>query len=141
MPDDAAPQVKAPVTPAKRVEQYILLRDKIKAIQERHKAELAPLNDALFKVNGMLLNHLNEIGSDSITVKGVGTAYKKTTSSATLADAAEFRRHVIGTESWELVDMKANAPKVAEYIAEHGDVPPGVNFTTRTDVGVRRGDT
>lgn len=131
---------KPVVTPAKRLEQFIAVRDKIEQMKERHKQELAPLNDALIKLNGILLQHCIDQGIDSIKVSGVGTAYKKSTNSASIADPVAFQRHVIGTEAWELADWKANAPAVAKYIEEHGDAPPGVNFSVRVNMGVRRGD-
>lgn len=124
---------------AKRVGQYVALRDKIKSIKDRHKAELAPFNEALDQLNGMLLHHLDSIGSDSATTKGVGTVYRTMNRRASIADAANFRRYVIGAEAWDLCDWKANAPAVEAFIEEHKSPPPGVNFRTEYEVGVRRG--
>jgi hypothetical protein len=51
-----------------------------------------------------------------------------------------FRRFVIDQENWEMIDWRANAPSVATYIEDNGDVPPGVNFRQVAVVGVRRGN-
>lgn len=133
MTEEAAPKIDI----AKRTDQYIRLRDKIKDIKDRHKKELAPYNDALEQLNNMLLGFLNDTNQDNASVRDVGTVYKKTKVSATIEDASDFNRHVIGTEAWHLVDWRANAPAVEAYIEEHQETPPGVKYSTYTDVGVR----
>lgn len=124
---------------AKRVDQYIRLRDKIKEIQKRQKEELTPYLDALDRLNTMLVDHLTTVGSDSATVNGVGTVYKNPRKSATIADGSEFKRHVIGAGAWDLADWKANAIAVEAFINEHGEPPPGVNYNVTIVAGVRRG--
>lgn len=123
----------------KRIGQFVQLRDKIKEMEDRHKAELKPYKEALETLNGMLLGFLLTTGQDNAAVKGVGTAYKKVKKSATIADAAAFRRHVIGGQLWDLIDFRANVTEVSRVIDETGEPPPGINYSTLVDVGVRRG--
>lgn len=124
---------------AGRVEQYIALRDKIKMLDDEHKKEMEPYRDALEKLNEILLNHLNEIKSDSASVNGVGTVYRTAKESASLADASAFMDFVIANEQWDLLDRKANVTAVRDYMqANTGDLPPGVNYQKRFVVGVRR---
>ena len=123
---------------AKRIGQYVALRDKKKAIQDKHKAELKPYNDALETLEMVMLGYLNQINTDNTSAKGVGTVYKTIKKSASIADGAEFQRHVIGTESWNLIDWKANATAVETFMQEHEQPVPGVNFTQHVTVGVRR---
>jgi hypothetical protein len=70
-------------------------------------------------------------------VKGVGTVFKKTSESASIADKDAFRRHVIGSQDYDLVDMKANVPAVRKHIATVGEAPPGINFSSFASLGVR----
>jgi hypothetical protein len=124
---------------AGRVAQYIALRDKINAIKEEHKKILEPYNDALDKLNEVLLNHLNEIKSDSASVNGIGTVYRTAKASASLADAQAFMDFVIENQTWDLLDRRANVTAVQDYMHEHaGELPPGVNFNRRFVAGVRR---
>lgn len=144
-PDDKAAQLQAlmkldqdlPIS--QRIAQYVKLRDKISDLNEAHKEKMAPLNNALEQLHDIMLAQLNALGTDSSTTKGVGTVYKTVKKSATVADGAAFQRHVIGSEAWDLVDMRANAPAVEKFIEENGDTPPGVNFKQVARVGVRRG--
>lgn len=130
-----APNVGADLD--KYIAKYIELRAKIKQLDDEHAAKMAPFRQALELLNLGFLNHLNGSNSDSATARGVGTIYKKERKSATLADPAEFRRFIIGSELWDLVDWRANAPQVAAFLAENGAVP-GVNYTTSVDVGIRK---
>lgn len=122
----------------KRVAQYIALRDKIKELDAAHDEKMKPLKELLLKLNGALLEHFTMHGGDSISVRGVGTAYKTTKDSASIADGEEFKRWIIGGTLWEMVDWKANTSQVREYIEKHGNPPPGVNFRSVAVVGVRR---
>lgn len=118
--------------------KYLQLRDKIKEIKDRHKKELEPFNDAKEKLEAMFLAHLNAVGSDSSATKGVGTVYRTTKRSATIQDVTEFRKFVQENDAWDLVDLKANAPAVADFIEASEAPPPGVNYTQHFEVGVRR---
>lgn len=121
----------------KRIEQYVKLRDKKKEIEERHKVELKPINEALELLESMLLAHLNNTNQDSAST-AAGTAYKGSRTSAKIVDASLFRRHVIGSENWDLVDWKANSTAVSAIVDDTGEPPPGVNFTRVITLGVRR---
>lgn len=133
----------APATPAPpvgidvRIQQYIKLRDKIKSEDDAHKKKMEPYRELLETLNGVMLNHLTAIGGDSVRTEN-GTVYKTVKKSASLEDADSFKRHVIGTEAWELLDWKANAKAAEDFALENGVLPPGVKYTTTTVVGVRR---
>ena len=119
------------------VAQYLKLRDRIKAADDAHKEKMAAAKDYLERLNGALLVQLQTIGGDSVKTPH-GTAYKTTTSSASIADGTVFRGFVIENRAWDMVDWKANAPAALEYLKEHQDLPPGVNISSITKVGVRR---
>lgn len=128
-----------PVPIAVRIEQYVKLRDKTRAIKDRHKEELKPYDAALEQLEGIILAHLDQAGADSVAAKGIGTAYKTVRKSATIADADAFRRHVIGAQDFDLCDWRANPAAVEEFIRANHAPPPGVNFNTIVQIGVRRG--
>ena len=121
----------------KRIEQFIKLRDKIKEIEDRHKEELAPYNEAREQLEGLFLEHLNNTGSDKVGTEA-GTVYRSEKKSAPLADKAAFWTFVVSQGLWDMLDYKANPTQVDEYIKKTGSPPPGVNFSTRHTVGVRR---
>ena len=122
---------------SKRVDQYVQMRDKIKVLDDEHKERMKPFKQTLEKLNGLLLDHLNTIGGDSVKTEA-GTVYRSEKKSASLEDPDAFMTHVVENELWDLMDRKANVTAVADYIEEHHAPPPGVNFSTTYVVGVRR---
>ena len=132
--DIPAPRKK----PIELVEEYIVLRDQKKAAEEKMKEWMKEHYTAPMElIEIALLDHLNELGADSIAGKS-GTAYKKLSTSVTIADGREFRRHVIGGEHWDLADWRANKTVVEEMLERGEQLPPGVNRTAFYTIGIRR---
>ena len=128
----------APIDLEKRAEQFIKLRDLKSEIEERHKAELKPINDAM-----ALLKEVFAAGMDQLNVESVktacGTLSFTTKKSAALADKDAFWTYVVATGKFELIDYKANVTAVEDHIENNnGLAPPGVNWSTFRDVNVRR---
>ena len=119
------------------VGNYVKLRDKIKELDDAHKKLMAPYRETLEQLNGMLLDHLNTVGIDNAKT-AAGTVYKTEKKSATLADKELFWNYILLTQNFDLLDYKANVVGVAAFIANNNQVPPGVNWTTSLEVGVRR---
>lgn len=115
---------------------YIKLRNRIKEEDKQHEEKMKPHRELLLKFNNELLQALLTTKQDSAKTE-LGTAYKKVRKSATIADASAFRRHVIGSQDFDLVDWRANALAVNAFIKEHKEPPPGVNYAEIIDVGVR----
>jgi hypothetical protein len=124
--------------PTELVTEFIRLRDEKKRFEEIAAAKCLELYGArMDEIEGQLLDMLNTLGVESITGKN-GTAYKKVSTSVTIADAREFRRHVIGTEAWDLADWRANKTVINDMVEQGQEVPPGVNRATFLTVGIRR---
>lgn len=121
----------------KRIDQYIRLRQIIKEEDDAHKERMKPKREMLEALNSLILDMLNTTGQDSAKTK-FGTAYKKRDVSVTIADGSAFRRHIIGTGDFDLLDMRANKTAVEKFIEENTEPPPGVNYSVSFDVGVRR---
>jgi hypothetical protein len=119
------------------VAQFVRLRDKLKEADDAHKARTKAARDHLDALSGKLLERLNDLGGESVRTVS-GTVYRTTRRSATIADGEVFRQFVIGNEAFDLVDWRANAAAVDDFIRLEGAMPPGVNFTTAFTVGVRR---
>jgi hypothetical protein len=121
----------------KLVAAYVKLRDQIAEETRQYEERVKGKKQLLEQINSTLLTQLNATGQDSAKTPA-GTAYRKRYTSATIADKEMFRRHVIGSEDWDLIDWRANKVAVAKCVEENGDPPPGVNFSQGFDVGVRR---
>lgn len=128
---------KPAVDIGKRIDQYVKLRDLIKAEEEEFKTKIAPKKELLEQLGNVIMQHLTSNGLQN--VKGAaGTASLLKDETVSLADPDAFRRHVIGSEAWELINWAANKTSVREFIDTNGTPPPGVNFTSSYKIGVRR---
>lgn len=122
----------------KRVGQFVKLRDLKSEIEERHKAELKPINDSLDLLKQVLSRGLDQLNVDSAKTS-CGTVSFSSKASAALADKSAFWTYVVTTGQFELLDYKANVTAVKEHIEKNqGQAPPGVNYSVFRDVGVRR---
>lgn len=136
----AGAETAAPALPESMddlVNQFVRLRDKLKEADAQHKERTKPARDYLDALSGKLLDRLNTMGGESVKTAH-GTAYRTTRRSATIADGDAFRQFVISSDSFDLVDWRANAGAVDDFIQSEGTPPPGVNFSTAFTVGVRR---
>jgi hypothetical protein len=137
---DEAPQIPT-ISPDLNAEQligqYIKLRDRIKEAEAAEKEKMKPAKLYLQALNDRLLDNLNKAGGDGIKT-AMGTAYRTERATATISDPSAFRDFVIANGEFDMLDWKANAPAVKDYIGEIGAEPPGVKLTTAYTVGVRR---
>lgn len=126
------------IKPAALVTEYIKLRDAKQQFEELCTEKMKELyGGRMEEIEAKLLDMLNKLGVDSISGKG-GTAYKKISTSVTIADPREFRRHIIGNEAWDLADWRANKTIINEMVEQGQGIPPGVNRTTFATIGIRR---
>ncbi len=132
-----AAEIQLPENIDDLVAQMVKVRDKLKEADDAHKAKTKVARDYKEALEGKLLSKLNEVGGESVKTSS-GTVYRTTRRSATIADGDRFRSFVIGQEAFDLVDWKANANAVDDFIKSEGSPPPGVNFSTAFTVGVRR---
>lgn len=119
------------------VHQYVTLRDKLRDADDKHKEKTKNAREYLEQLNSKLLERLNDVGGQSVKTEH-GTVYRTTKKTASLADGAAFREFVKEHELFDLVDWRANANAIDDYIKENNAPPPGVNFSQHFQVGVRR---
>jgi len=119
------------------VDAMVKVRDKLKEADDAHKAKTAMARQLKERLEAELLAKLNEVGGESVKTSH-GTVYRTTRRSATIADSGTFREYVINEGAFDLVDWKANANAVDDFIKNEGTPPPGVNYSTAYTVGVRR---
>lgn len=132
------PEMNVTVKPADLVEEYIRLRDEKQQAEKLFGEALAErCGNRMLEIEAQLLDTLNALGVDSLAGHS-GTAYKKVSTSVTVADAREFRRHVIGTEQWDLANWSANKTLVNELVEKGEPVPPGLNRSAFYTIGIRR---
>jgi hypothetical protein len=131
--------MSATPTPGAVIAGYLALRKAKDDIKNRHKDELAPINDKIEKLEAFMLNVLNSAKVDSMAFKGVGTMFKQTVTSVTVENWSDTLAWIQEHGAWELLEQRVSKTVIQDY-AEHneGMVPPGVKLTQDVEVRVRK---
>lgn len=119
------------------IEKYVALRDRKKALEDSHKAELVPFNQALDRLEGYMLEALNEAGLDSMKSPH-GTAYKTMRTSAKVINWTETLTFIREREAWDLLEARVSKLAAQEIIKETSQPIPGVETSSELVVNVRR---
>jgi hypothetical protein len=90
------------------------------------------------KIEVEFLRRFQERGIDNVSARSVGTAYRSTRSSATVADWDAFLDHVQQNAAWEMLERRVNKTAVEQFKAVNDDLPPGVNWAETQVVNFRR---
>lgn len=120
------------------VDSYIKLRDKKEMVARQQAAVIKEYSDAMLQIEQFLQGYLQDQGLQNVATP-FGTAFVKRSRSATIADKGAFREFVISTSEFDLCEWRANVEAVEDWFnANQGQLPPGVNFSTRETIGVQR---
>lgn len=117
---------------------YLKLREQKAAMADRHKDEMAPLNEKVTKLEAFMLDLLNKAGVDSMAFKGVGTMFKKEATSVTAEEWDATLDWIKANNAWEFLERRVSKTVAMEYAEAHGEYPPGLKVTIATVVQVRK---
>lgn len=121
----------------KWVQQFLWARDTKKHLEDETEEKVKELKEIMENLQGKLQSFLDVHGLDNAKTK-FGTVHHTTRWTASLADPKAFMDFVINTGKFELLDRKANATAVKDYVGETNQLPPGCNLSAIKTVGVRR---
>lgn len=120
------------------LKMFIALRDRRAKRKADYSADDADDRNKQDRIEAEFLRRFEERGIDNVSTRGVGTAYKSTQTSATVADWDALLDHVRHEEAWELLERRVSKGAVQQFAAEHEDLPPGVSWSERQVVNFRR---
>jgi hypothetical protein len=116
---------------------YRTLRSQKEAIEERHKAELAPLKENMNKCLAWLQNKLQTQGLTNFKCAS-GIAFLQNTMSVTVQDWEEFYAWVKANDAPAFLERRAAQSVVQEYAEANGQIPPGLSMNSVVEVRVRK---
>lgn len=123
-------------TLATKVDQFIKLRDHKAKAKKAFDQSMERINMAVDKLEGDILSALQEQGLKNIKTDA-GTAYINSQSSCTVKDRDAFEEWAEATGNRGAMDIRANKKAIRELLDSGEDVP-GVKFSERVTIGVRR---
>lgn len=110
-------------------ERYLAVRKGIDDLERAHKAEKAKLMEKLVAIENWFTAKAQEDGLESIKTS-LGTGYWSTHHTATVASREDFFAYCKASDTWDMVEARASKTGVKSFIEEHGEPPPGVNFSS-----------
>jgi len=119
------------------VERYVQLRDKKAQMKAAYEASVADITTGMNRLETAILATLNEQGAESFRTAH-GTAYKSTSTSATVADWDSLLGFVRENDRWDMLEKRVSKTAVDQFRAANDDLPPGINYRESVSVGVRR---
>lgn len=119
------------------IAKYIQLRDKKAQMKAEYEASVAPIQQALDKAEAAMLAIMQQQGVESFRTEA-GTVYQSKRTSATVADWDSAFGFIQAEGLWNMLEKRVNKTAVDEYVAQHQDLPPGINYRSEITVGVRR---
>jgi hypothetical protein len=119
------------------IERYVLLRDKKKEMEDAYKASVAPLITFMERLEGYMLEAMNESGLSSMKSKH-GTSYKSLRTSAKVIDWPAALGYIKANEAWDLLEARVSKLAAQEIIKETKEPIPGVETASEWVVNVRR---
>lgn len=123
----------------KRIDQYVAIRDKLKALDEAHKLNKQPLVEIQEMLVGRITAFMEANNITDNLKTNAGTCYLSTKYTTSLQDAALFMKYVIDNQQFDLLDRRANSTAVRAFVAQNKVLPPGCNLSAIQTLGVRRG--
>lgn len=119
------------------VATYIKLRNKKAEIQAEVKDKIAGINASLGKIEAWLKEQADKEGVTSFKTKS-GTAFLTTDTFAGVADWDALLDFILKNEQYDMLEKRVSKLAVVDYVAQHSEVPPGVNLTTKVGINVRK---
>lgn len=117
---------------------YIALRDRRAVRKAAYADEDGGDKSKQDKIEAEFLRRFNERNIDNVSARGLGTAYRQVRTSATVADWSTMLEFVLENNLWELLERRVSKTAVQQYIEEHSDLPPGVNWSETQVVNFQR---
>lgn len=121
----------------KRVGQYVAIRDLIRKLELKHEEELKELRVKLEQLGGIIHKFMDANNLENLKT-AAGSCYISTRWTASVQDPDAFINFVIDNKEFDLLERRANATAVKEYVKDHNTLPTGVSLNALASVGVRR---
>lgn len=118
---------------------YINIRDARNALRKDYEASDEKLKEAQAKLEGAMLDHLNQHGMDAVRTEA-GTFYRQEEITPSASDWNALYGWIKDNDAWDALERRIKKTFVKEYQEAHsGGLPPGISVFREYVVRVRRG--
>lgn len=131
---------KSDLTNDQLIAHYVKLRDRKDELGRDLDTRLGPIKEAMERIEQVMHARLLESGTQAFKT-AEGTAFLKEQTSVMVKNwAAETLPYIVTNQRWDLLEASvAKKAVLAHMDANGGNVPPGVKYSARMVVQIRRG--
>jgi urease accessory protein UreF len=119
------------------VKSYLTLREQREQTKDRWERRDATLRSSQDLIEAALGVFLQTHKQQGLNTK-YGTVFTSAQSTARVADKDAFLSFLRANDAWALANIAANKATVTGYLEEKGELPPGVDYSQRIKVQIRR---
>lgn len=119
---------------------HINIRDARSKLRKQYDEADAELKAAQEKLEGVMLDHLNRHGMDSVRTAD-GTFYRQEEITPSASDWTALYDWIKTNDAWDALERRVKKTFIKEYMEGHqGGLPPGISVFREFVVRVRRGN-
>jgi len=117
---------------------YIKMREKKAEISQELEAKIAELDDSMKKVKTAILDHMKELGAESLRTDS-GSIYRTVRTTYSTNDWDSMNKFILEHSVPELLEKRIHQTNMKVFLEEHPDVlPPGLNANMEYSVTIKR---
>lgn len=110
----------------------------LKDLKNRKNEELKALNAEIEATERMLLERMEIDGIDTISIKGIGTAYVSIKDYPQVKDMDAFVRWCYENNRADMLQKRITATAYASYVQEENIIPDGTDVYQKSTINFRR---
>lgn len=119
------------------IKAYLTLRIQKEEIERAAKEQVLGIKARMERMEGYLLQRMEEDGVSSFKTP-FGTAFAVEATFASVADWMQTLEYIKEQDAFHLLEKRVNKSAVATWMDEGNPLPPGVNWTVKRDVNIRK---
>ena len=117
---------------------YIKMREKKAEVTHELEEKIAELDESMKKVKSAILDHMKEIGAESLRTES-GSIYRTVRTTYSTNDWESMNKFILEHSVPELLEKRIHQTNMKVFLEEHPDVlPPGLNANMEYSVTIKR---
>ena len=117
---------------------YIKMREKKAEVTHELEAKIDELDESMKKVKSAILDHMKEIGAESLRTDA-GSIYRTVRTTYSTNDWESMNKFILEHSVPELLEKRIHQTNMKVFLEEHPDVlPPGLNANMEYSVTIKR---
>jgi len=116
---------------------YLKLREAKEKLVRSQKEQLAPINEAMYKLQLFVQQQLQEQGQTNTRTTS-GSAFLQTDTSVTADDFQATLAWIREKDMWAMLEQRVSKSVVVDYVETTQEIPPGIKIKSEISCHIRK---